>query len=117
MIFSQPINPVKPFSLVNLYRCTPHKNQRFSNAAISIFLLNTDLGNQQLNIEERCPKCTGDGCSQNDDHPRNRIIIAVGIKGVGIPIDLLSPLCWKELQCPSIHNEEDIEQGKNKAEK
>ena len=80
-------------------------------------LSDTDLGNQQLNIEKRYPQCTCDGCSQNDNHPRNRIIVAIRIRRVGVPIDLLSPLFWKELQCPGVHNEKDIEQGKDKAEK
>ena len=79
-------------------------------------LSNTDLWNQQLNIEKRCPQSTCDGCSQNDDHPRNRIIVAVGIESVGIPIDLLPPFFWEKLQCPGVHNEEDIEQGKYDAE-
>ena len=79
-------------------------------------LSNADLWNQQLNIEKRGPQCTCDSRSQNNDHPRNRVIVSVGIEGVGIPIDLLSPLFWEELQCPGIHNKKDIEQGKHKAE-
>ena len=78
---------------------------------------NTDLGDQQLNIEKRDPQCACDGCNQNDNHPRNRIVVSIGVECVGIPIDLIPPLFWEELQCPGVHNEKYIEQGKRKAEK
>ena len=80
------------------------------------FLSDADLGNQELDIEKRSPQSTCDGRHQNDDHPRNRIIVAVGIESIGIPIDLVSPFFWEKLQCPGVHNEEDIEQSKHNAE-
>ena len=76
----------------------------------------TDLGNQQLNIEKRRPQCTCDGSRQNDDHPRNRIVVAIWIEGIWIPIDLISPFFWEKLQCPGVHNEKDVEQSKHNAE-
>ena len=44
-------------------------------------LSDTDLRDQQLDIEKRCPQCTCDSRDQDDDHPRNRIIVVAELIG------------------------------------
>jgi hypothetical protein len=61
-----------------------------------------NLGNQQLNIEKRCPQSTGNCRNQDDNNARDRIIVAIGIGRLRVAINFIPPFFRKELQCPRI---------------